>query len=82
MNDEEIFNDFSDALWYLLKCHCQTCGVELELLDWERLKLRDPPAWARLAAKKALEQGWTASTTEIAVRCPTCSSQRAVPISE
>jgi hypothetical protein len=73
MDDDDIYHDFSDALWYLLKCHCSTCGAELELLDWERLKLRDPPAWARLAAKKAVEAGWTVSAKEIAVHCPACS---------
>jgi hypothetical protein len=73
MDSEHIYNDLSDALWYLLECRCEQCGTELELLDWERLKQRDPPTWAKLAAEKALEQGWTASTSAIALRCPSCS---------
>jgi hypothetical protein len=72
MASEQEFADMCDAIWYLMACPCQSCSAALDTFEWERLKERDMVAWSRLVAEKAIEQGWTCSTTGIGMVCPNC----------
>jgi DNA-directed RNA polymerase subunit RPC12/RpoP len=72
MDEEQLLADLSDAIWYELGCRCERCGEELLLLEWERLRERDPPAWSRLAANHARGAGWLPLPHKIGVRCPGC----------
>ena len=74
--DEAAFDEIRDTLWYQLGCKCQRCGTELDLLEFEPLRQRDAMAWSRVAAERAVEQGWLPVPGEIGVLCPACSAQR------
>ena len=76
MTDEGAFDELRDTLCYQLACKCQHCGIELDLSDLDRLRERDAVAWSRLAAERALEQGWQPVPHEIGVVCPACGARR------
>jgi len=76
VSDDAVFDEIRDTLWYALACRCGRCGTELELADIERIKDRDPMAWSRVAAQRAVEQGWQPVAGEIGVMCPACAGRK------
>jgi hypothetical protein len=71
-DDDPTFSELRDNLWYLLACRCEYCGQELDLTDIERIKERDVVAWSRVAAERALAQGWLPVPGAIAAICAGC----------
>jgi hypothetical protein len=76
MTDQEAFDELRDSIWYELACRCRECGDELELEDLERLRDRDAMAWSRIAAERAIEDGWRPEPGVIGVVCPQCLRRR------
>lgn len=75
MTDDEAYEQLCDSLWYLLRCQCEQCRDELDLHEFDKLKERDHVAWSRMAAKRALEEGWRSSTSAPVVYCQKCADQ-------